>query len=309
MTSKDTRNWIVGPVCAVATPFKEDFSPDYGTFRSNIRRMIDHGMKRGDGVLLVVAGGGEFAAISTEERKAYMDVAIEAADGQVPLITSIQHTDVRAIYELAQYAEKIGINAAQLGSTYYWHNTAADYHYLFESVAKESSIPLVAYYLATTAENVPLSILEEIADIPTVGGIKWSAVDNLKYRKSMLKLQKSVAIINNGGDTIIGHMNGIRAFTTQVSNFWPEYIINVWRLLEQRDYIAVNKTLSEFYNPWREWCHRAIQETAGEGPFIKASMELAGLHAGPPRPPSRRLSKALTNEMRELFARVGILRE
>ena len=126
MAYKDTSNWIVGPVCAVATSFKEDFSPDYERFKSNIRWMIDHGMKRGDGVLLVVAGGGEFAAISTEERKAYMDVAIEAADGQVPLITSIQHTDVRSIYKLAQYAERIGIDAAQLGSTYYWHNTASD---------------------------------------------------------------------------------------------------------------------------------------------------------------------------------------
>ncbi len=268
--------------------------------------MIDHGMKRGDGVLLVVAGGGEFAAINNEERKKYMDVAVEAADGQVPLITSIQHTDVRVIYELAQHAEKAGINAAQLGPTYYWNNNASEYFNLFKMVGKQSSIPLIAYYLATTAEKVSLSVLEEMADLPTVGGFKWSAVDNLKFRQSVLKLVKSVAIINNGGDTIIGHMNGVRAFTTQVSNFWPEYIINVWKLLEKQDYIAVNTTLNEFYNLWREWCLRATQETSGEGPFIKASMELVGLHAGPPRPPAKQVSKKLSDEMKDLFNRVGV---
>ena len=40
--------------------------------------------------------------MNVEERMAVMTTAHEAANGEVPVLTSIQHTDTRVIVELAQ---------------------------------------------------------------------------------------------------------------------------------------------------------------------------------------------------------------
>ena len=43
MTSLDKK--IVGPMVAVATPFKEDFSVDYAAFETNLNFMIKKGLQ------------------------------------------------------------------------------------------------------------------------------------------------------------------------------------------------------------------------------------------------------------------------
>jgi dihydrodipicolinate synthase/N-acetylneuraminate lyase len=306
MKREDIREWLVGPVCAVGTPFKEDFSPDYDTYRYNLRWMIEHGMKTGDGALLVAAGGGEHPSLNVEERKRYMAIAVEEADGRVPVISSIQHADIRIIIELAQYAESIGLDAAQLGPTYYYGNTAADYFRLFSTVAQEADVTLMAYYLTGIAARVPISTLEDIADIPTVGAIKWSAMDAPKFRRPLERLSKKVAIVNNGGDLAISHMNGSRAFTTQISNFWPEHATQLWRLMQAGDYVGLNAMTSGFNLEWREWVVKVGAETASEGAFIKAAMEAVGLGGGPPRPPSVRPSAGLLQEIEDLFRKYEV---
>ena len=222
------------------------------------------------------------------------------------MIASIEHSDIRIIIELAQYGESIGLDAGQLGPTYYYGNTAADYYRLFSTVAGEANLTLMAYYLGAVAARVPISTLEDIASIPTVGAIKWSGVDAPKFRRSVEKLSQEVAIVNNGGEFVIGHMNGAGAFTTQISNFWPEYTSELWRLLQARDYVAVNSLASGFHLEWREWLGKVSAETASPGTFIKAAMEAVGLRAGPPRPPSVRPSAGLLQELDELFRKYEV---
>jgi hypothetical protein len=42
------------------------------------------------------------------------------------------------------------------------------------------------------------------------------------------------------------------------------------------------------------------------GPFIKAALTVAGMHAGPPRPPSGPATDEELRDLRELFARAGV---
>ena len=132
MSSQNIRSWLCGPMVAVATPFKEDLSLDLDVLTKNIRFMIDRGVKTGDGTLLVGGAGGEHPAMDVEERMAVMKTAQEAANGETPVLTSIQHTDTRVIVKLAQYASEIGLHGVQLGPTYYYEPSEDDVVRLFE---------------------------------------------------------------------------------------------------------------------------------------------------------------------------------
>ena len=74
---------------AVATPFTEDYDLDLDLLQEDIRFMISHGVKTGQGSLLVGGASEEHPMMNVEERKAVIKAAVEAAQGEIPVLTSI----------------------------------------------------------------------------------------------------------------------------------------------------------------------------------------------------------------------------
>ena len=300
------RSWLFGPMVAVATPFTEDYALDLDALQDNIRFMIGRGVRIGDGSLLVGGAAGEHPTLNVDERKAVMTAAVEAAQGEVPVLSSIQHTDTRVIVELARHASKVGLNGAQLGSTYYYTPSEGDALRLFQMVAKESDVSLMIYHTWWEGLNMSLDLLQRLAEIESVRSLKWSAPDAEHYRQTLVALADSLVIIDNSGQQVLSHLLGARGFITHLSGFWPEYPLEIWRLLEQRDYVAAKDKLSAFKWKWNQWRSKVIDVTGGEGPFIKAAMEAVGLQTGPPRPPSVRPPKHLLDELRVLLDSAGL---
>lgn len=308
MDRKNIHDWLRGPVVAVATPFQEDFSLDLTALRDNIRFMIEGGVTTGEGALLVGAAGGEFPTLNVNERKAVMDASIEAAQGQVPIMTSIQHTDYRVILDLATYAEQTGIAAAQLGQLYYYPSTERDIYNLFKLVADNSGVTLMVYHTPWDGIHMSHDLLTRLTSIPSVGAIKWASDDVAAFRDTILAFKDKVAMVDNEGLHLLSHMYGSRAFVTHLSGFWPQYPRKLWRQLDAGKYDDANATLAAFKWKWSAWVEEAVKYTEGEGPFIKAAMEAVGLKVGPPRPPYTRLSTELLAELQTLFREAGVPR-
>ena len=301
MEPDQMRSWLCGPMVAVTTPFTEDYTLDLDALQDNIRFMIDRGVRTGQGSLLVGGAGGEHPTLNIDERKAVMSAALEAAQGEVPVLSSIQHTDTRVVVELARHASKVGLDGAQLGPTYYYTPTEGDVLRLFEMVARESDVSLMIYHTWWEGLNMSLDLLQRLAEMESVRALKWSAPDPEHYRQTQLALADTLVIIDNSGEQVSSHVMGARGFITHLSGFWPEYPLEIWRLLEQGDYVAAKDKLSSFKWKWNLWRNRVAQVTGGEGPFIKAAMEAVGLRTGPPRPPSVRPPKHLLDELQVLL--------
>ncbi len=299
------REWLVGPMVAVATPFNEDYSLDLDALRDNIRFMIDGGVRTGNGTLLVGGAGGEHPAMNVDERKAVMDLSMEAANGEVPVATSVQHTDTRVTVDLAQHASAAGLQGVQLGPTYYYVPTEGDVSRLFELVASESDVMLMIYHTHWEGLTMSMGLLSELADMPTVGALKWSAPTIDMLEEGLKKFSSKLSIIDNAGKHVLSHQLGARGFITHLSGFWPDYPSDIWRLLEDLDYVGAERLLEEFKYPWLEWRNEVASVTGGEGPFIKAAMEEVGLRVGPPRPPSTRAPESFLPALRELLKKAG----
>jgi 4-hydroxy-tetrahydrodipicolinate synthase len=299
------KDWLCGPMVAVATPFKEDFALDLDSLTSNIRFMVDKGVVTGNGTLLVGGAGGEHPAMNVDERKAVMGAAVKAANGQVPVLTSIQHTDVRVALELAQYATEVGLHGVQLGPTYYYEPSENDVIRLFQYVSEGSDVNLMIYHTWWEGLTMSISLINELSQIKNVNAMKWSAPTTQLYREGLVNFSDKLVIIDNGGEHVWSNVLGAAGFITHLSGFWPEYPSEIWALLKASEYDRVKKRLGDFKWKWREWITKVIQETGGEGPFIKAAMERVGLPAGPPRPPSIRLPEHLMAELDALMKNAG----
>lgn len=308
MQISNLRDWLCGPMVAVPTPYKEDYSLDIDALQSNVRMMIDRGVDTGNGTLLVGGAGGEHPAMNPDERKRVMSAAVEAAQGDAPVLTSIQHTDFRVVVDLAQHVSDAGLQGAQLGPTYYYEPTEGDAARLFELVNSETDTNLMIYHTWWEGLTMSIGLLEELAAMENVRALKWSAPNDTLYRQGYLALSDKLAMIDNSGQQCFSNLMGATGFITHLSAFWPEYMRGVWELLKSKDYPAATAELARFKWKWTEWRAKVCAITGGEGPFIKAAMEAVGLPAGPPRPPSVRPPQHLMDELDELLNEVGVPR-
>ncbi|MDE0219159.1 MAG: dihydrodipicolinate synthase family protein [Spirochaetaceae bacterium] len=302
----EAKDLFRGPMVSVATPFTAQFDLDLDALRDNIVFMLDRGMATGKGVLLVAAAGGEFPMLSMEERKEVIRASVEAAAGRIPVAASIQFDGTREIIELAHYARRVGASLGQLSSPSYYPPPAQDIFDLFEAVSEETELPIMIYNNWWTTPNMNVDTVDRLARLPGVVALKWSSSSMGEYTAGLHRFADRLAIIDNLGMAVWAHLLGAVGFITHQSNFWPEYPLSLWELLERKDYDAAVAELARFSWRWDEWTHKVCEETEGEGPFIKAAMEEVGLAAGPPRPPARPVSAHLRQELRGLFADSGV---
>ena len=305
---QEAKQLFRGPMVSVATPFTPRFDLDLDALRDNIEFMLDRGMATGKGVLLVAAAGGEFPMLTMEERKEVIRASVEAAAGRISVAASIQFDGTRQIIELAHYAHRVGASLGQLSAPSYYPPPAQDIYELFEAVSEETELPIMIYNNWWTTPNMNVGTVDRLAQLPGVVALKWSSSSMSEYTAGLHRFADRLAIIDNLGMAVWAHLLGAVGFITHQSNFWPEYPLSVWELLERKDYDAVVAQLAGFSWPWDEWTHQVGQETEGEGPFIKAAMQEVGLAAGPPRPPARPVSARLRQELRSLFADSGVPR-
>ena len=177
---------------AVATPFKEDFSLDLDSLTNNIRFMVEKGVVTGNGTLLVGGAGGEHPTMNADERKFVMAAAVEAANGQVPVLTSIQHTDVRIVLELAEYATRVGLHGVQLGPTYYYEPSEDDVIRLFQYVSEGSDVNLMIYHTWWEGLTMSISLIDQLSQVKNVNAMKWSAQTAVSYTHLTLPTKAKV---------------------------------------------------------------------------------------------------------------------
>jgi|TARA_B110000263_G_scaffold86234_2_gene75316 4-hydroxy-tetrahydrodipicolinate synthase len=299
---------IAGAMVAVATPFNDDFSVDYKSFEKNIKFMIDRGLSEGNSTLLIGGAGGEHPVLNIQERIDLMKVAVESANNKIPVLTSIQHTDYREIIKMAEAASQAGIHGCQLGPTYYYQPTKSDVIDLFDIVSKESDVNLMIYHTWWDGFIMDFDLLDYLVNIPNVNSIKWSHSDIGLFKEGLSRYSDKVSMIDNSGNQILSNIYGASGFITHLSSFWPEYPKSIWEALVEKNYQKAKEILNGFKYEWMGWVGKVVQETGGEGPFIKVAMELVGLKAGPPRPPSRIPSKELINELDSILKKYGVPR-
>ena len=269
--------------------------------------VIERGIVRGRGGLLVAAAGGEFPTLTSAERMQVMSAAVEAAQGRVPILASAQHTDVREIVALARHADRAGVVAIQVGPAYYYESTEADIIRLFTAVGEAvDNVGIMIYNTWWSQPHMSSELVSRLIKIPNVVGLKWAAPTIQQFNQGLLEFADRLVFVDNMGLLPGSYAFGATAFITHVGNFWPEYVLEVQDALEVADHGKVFELLAGFQHEWRDWIGRVVAETGGEGPFIKAALQICGMPAGPPRPPSGRVIGELYEEGRQLLLKYNV---
>ena len=247
------RDWLQGPMIPMVTPFTEDFRLDLDALRHNLRFTIEHGVTTGNGSLLVGGAAGEHPLLSVDERKAVMEAAVDAVQGDAPVITSIQHTDARTVADMARHAARVGISAVQVSPAYYYPATEGDVLRLFHRVAAAADVSIMAYNTWWLGFSMSLDLIEQLAEIETVRALKWATPDDDSFRDGIVTFADRLVVLDNTDNLAWSHALGARGFVGHLGTCWPEYPLKTWSLLEARDYVGVKDHMASFKWAWRRW--------------------------------------------------------
>ena len=165
-----------GVFTALVTPFKgadQDFEVDYETFRTLCKRQLDSGVQG----LVPCGTTGETPTLSHEEWRRVISIAVEEANGRVPVIAGCGTNNTRTTIENVTQAKELGADAALVVFPYY-NKPNRDGHLAHVQAVCDVGLPVILYHVpGRTGQRLSADILEELCRVPGVIGLKEATGD------------------------------------------------------------------------------------------------------------------------------------
>ena len=303
MTPEQLRANLKGVVAIVVTPFTEDLELHEEAAAANLRFMIDSGIKTGHGAVVVAGSIGECYAMNDDERKRLMEVTVEAAAGDVPILIGCNHSSTRSAVALARHAEKCGADGLMLLPPVYGIPPEHKVYEWYRAVAAETGLGIMVYNNPLMVPvDISVDLLMRMADtIPNIVAVKECSENICRLDDGYHRLRPRLVMINGNceEDEPCATLRGAAGFTTCHANYAPALCLDLYRACRSGD----RDRAWDIH--WRIMpATHAMGRMRGDFRcFVKHGQELAGLYGGPVRPP------ALAASREELVAVEEVLRE
>jgi len=309
LNRETARSRLRGCYVTVPTMFRdEDLAVDLAAIRRHVSFLMEGGITTGTGVLLAGGAAGDFSTLTFDERVQVVEAVVEAADGRVPVVMGAQTTSTLELVRLARAAERLGAEYIQVSPPYYFAHTEEDFYEYVVAAAEAADVGLVVYNTFWTSYGVSDEMVERLARVRNVIGLKWSMPDKgtMEFEQVISRFADRFSIIDNQMRFVTSHMLGARGIEVHVCNYWPQWGMRLWNLLETRRYIEAQQELVRVALPfmalWREMEHY----TGGDGYLDKLCMELVGLGSSRCRPPTRDVREKYREKARQMLLQCGV---
>ena len=291
---------LKGIMPALVTPFTKTGEVDLEAFRRLIQFVID------EGVSGILAGGttGEFVNLSLEERKDTISLAVDEANGRVPVIAGTGYSSTKQTIELSNYACDAGADAALIVAPYYLGATDKSLYEHFSQVARAVELPLILYNIPQSTGNyIPREVVEDLATIDNIVGMKDSS-GNFPYLMSLLEKVGDKISIVVGYDEIVfpALVAGAQGAILASANIIPDIWLKIYSAVQDSNLAKARKLQMEIQK-----LTRIITRHGGALP-VKSALKMMDLGVGRTRMPivsGGSLTWEIREEMRLELERLG----
>lgn len=257
------------------TPFTAQGDIDFAGLAANIERVVALGY---DGILI---GGtyGEFPALSVEERVAIFRHVMQVVGDLVPVMLCSAGSDARVVRELTALAGDLG-GLPMVTPPFVSEVTDAQIVSFFQQMAPLSKTGILVYNAPGIGITLPPALLEQLADIPQVVGIKQGDLNPTVIDQIANRLSGRLRLFCASDLAFLGPMMcGFDGISTTNSGALPELVLASFRALERGDAVAAR----ELHRLW--YGFRALARRHGQPQLVKAAMNLRGFNGGHVRSP------------------------
>jgi dihydrodipicolinate synthase/N-acetylneuraminate lyase len=299
------RNKVVARLRGCFTPLPTlyrgaDLEVDLKGMRRHVRFLLEGGIRQGNGVLLVSGAAGDFTALSVEERLKITEAVVDEAGGKVGVILGAQSANQREVIALARGAARLGATAIQVSPPFYQTYTDDDVVEFYKAVAEAAAVSIIVYY-TYWVYKLSMKTIERLLDLPGVVGLKWAAPSAYEYNRGLRLFARRTAIIDNQLQFVQSHMMGACGIDTHPVNYWPEWGVQLWGLLEGGKYREAEQSINKVVMPFYDLLEEISQFTGSEGNLDKLCLELVGVASSGVRPPVRDFRDRFREKARKML--------
>lgn len=290
-----------GIYVATVTPFTDDGSTvDDARLHALVERLVGAGV----GGFVPCGSTGEFAHLTTDERKHVAESFIESVGGRKPVIVHTGALTTAEAVALSIHAERSGANAVMVVPPFYdaltWPELVAHY----QAVAEATDLPIVAYNIPgpTGVDLGPARVVALAEAVPNVQFVKDSSGNAMAVTELVERHADKITVLN-GGDTLtlLGFVAGTRASIWGAANVVPDLCVRLWRE------VVIDRQLDAAKETWaRLWPLMDFFESSTYAAAIKAGCDLIDQTAGPTRRPFLPLDPAQIARLRGLLVAAGV---
>lgn len=307
MTRQEDSHRLSGCFVPLPTLFMEDsLDLNLPGMKRLVQFVLEGGVRRDNGVLLVGGGAGEFTAMSIDERIQLAQCVVAEAGDKVDVIVGAQGTNVREILRLVREVSRAGAFAVQVAPPFYHGHTDDDVLEFLAEVGRSGNVALVYYATYWTGFHSSTRFLDRLAELPRAVGLKWAAPHQSTFERIVRKYADRFCVIDNQLEFVQSHMLGGRGINVHAANYWPAWGVKLWNLLESRDYLTAQQEISKVLMPYYDLCGPISEFTGGEGHLDKLCLELIGLDSSRCRPPIRDIRGQFRGAVRSMMLECGI---
>jgi len=221
---------------ALVTPFTKSGDLDEKAVRRLGRRQIDAGIH----FLVPVGTTGESPTLSVAERLRIVEILVDEARGQVPVLAGAGGYNTKDVIHLAGEMRKAGA-AGLLSVTPYYNKPSQEGLYLhFKAIAESTPLPIVLYNVpGRTGVNIEVATLRRLAVLPNIVGIK-EASGNITQMCDICQTLPADFIVLSGDDALTLPLMAVggRGVISVASNEVPVEMVRLVEAAEEGDFAA-----------------------------------------------------------------------
>jgi N-acetylneuraminate lyase len=253
---------------AFLTPLNEEkkFRPEVAI------SMLEYLLSAGVDGVYVAGTTGEGLLLPSSERRALVEAIAQVLPEDKKLFVHIGSQNIHDAMMLAEHAATHGAHAI---SSLPPHGSSSQVLRYYETLARQSTLPLILYYFPKAAPHAfqnPQELLE-ICDLPGIAGVKFTDF-NFYLLQRLVRRRK---LVFNGYDEALaaGLLMGAQGGIGSTYNIMPQVYLEIYRAAQRSDWETA-----------RLWQMRAncVLETMLKYPFfpaLRTLMKHIGFDCGP----------------------------
>lgn len=251
------------------TPLTEDGQLD----EPAMRRFVEYVIAGGVHGLVVLGSSGEAALLEPRTRMRALEVAVEAANGRVPVIAGTGEPGTPLAVETTRRAREIGATAAILVPPFYYNLDQEGVKRHFRTVREKGGLPLLAYHIPSlTKIAIQVETIVELATDGTICSMKDSSGEFGYYQRVVDGTRHLEYAALQGADSLLfsGMAYGGDGAISVMSQVAPKVMVGLYNAAAAGDWVRAR----EFHRRYQQ-----MAEIVGPGwiPAVKGALSALGI--------------------------------
>lgn len=293
-------SFIRGVIPPIVTPVDENEQVD----EAGLRRVIEHVIGGGVHGILALGSNGEFYGLDHEQQERTVRITVEQVNGRVPVYMGIGAITTRECVALARKGEALNVQAITILPPMFLTPSEEELYRHFRAVAEATSLPVLLYNNPDrVGNNISANLMERLADIPNIAGVKDSSGDLTLTAEYIRRTRDKGFKVMAGRDVMIlgSLVYGAVGCVASTANIVPALVVEIYEKYKAGDLDGAREAQFKLAPL------RMAFNLASFPVVTKEAMNLIGLNVGPSILPNTACSEASRSKLADILRQMGEL--